>query len=751
MRTRPPLTALLILVALPLPAAPGQDARDFFENRIRPVLAEHCYRCHNSSGEQRGGLALDHRAALRRGGDSGPAMIVGHGNESLLVRAIRHVDDGLRMPAEGAKLNKQVAADLVKWIDDGALDPRDTPPTPSQLKDSLSWDEVRRRRMAWWCWQPVTDPVVPKTANRASENPVDRFVQAKLEAAGLEPTPRADSRALMRRVSFVLTGLPPTPEEMGAFLNDGSPGAYDRLVDRLLAAPEFGERWARHWMDWVRYADSHGSEGDPGIPHAWRYRDYLIRALNADVPFDKLLVEHVAGDLLPNPRINTALGINESRIGTAQYRLVQHGFAPTDALEEQVRFTDNQIDVLSKAFLGLTVSCARCHDHKFDAIGQSDFYALYGVLASCRPALITIDTNDRLETNKQPMGRVKDRLKRALARAWLAAVDRLPGRLSEAEGEVAKLLEAAAKDANSPLHAWARSNKAGALERTWASLTNDWKRSLERLEKQRRSRGESGWTLSGDHYREWFRYGVGLGPEPTPAGGFHVLPDGDRVVSAILPAGVFTHLASSKHNGVLTSPRIRFDMKSIHVRVMGNGGAKARYVVQNYPRGGTVYPSHGLSGGGARWVRWDMTYWRGDHGYLELSTAADHPVEHNANAKRSWFGITDVALVSEEQAARNEVPRDEQAQFVSPLFEAASTQTPTSRAALAALYVTAVRACVTSWAEGKISDAQANFLSFFVSNDLLPTRLPDLPEVAPLVREYRTLEDAVPVPTRVPG
>ncbi len=161
----------------------------------------------------------------------------------------------------------------------------------------------------------------------------------------------------MRRATFALTGLPPTPDETEQFLRDDSPQAYERVLDRLLASPRFGERWARHWMDWVRYAESHGSEGDPAIPHAWRYRDYLIRALNADIPYDQLVREHLAGDLLSEPRINAELQINESALGTAHYRMVQHGYTPTDALDEQVSFTDNQIDVIGKAFLGLTVSC----------------------------------------------------------------------------------------------------------------------------------------------------------------------------------------------------------------------------------------------------------------------------------------------------------------------------------------------------------------------------------------------------------
>ena len=210
---------------------------------------------------------------------------------------------------------------------------------------------------------------------------------------------------MIRRLSFVLTGLRPTEEDVEKFVNDRDPDAWNALVDAMLGSTAFGERWARHWMDWFRYAESHGSEGDPSIPFAWRYRDYLIRALNDDIPYDQLVREHIAGDLLESPRLID--GRNESALGTAHYRMVQHGFAPTDALDELVRFTDNQIDVISKGFLGLTVSCARCHNHKFDAISQADFYAMFGVMTSCRPATLSLDATEQMDGPHAVMQRMK--------------------------------------------------------------------------------------------------------------------------------------------------------------------------------------------------------------------------------------------------------------------------------------------------------------------------------------------------------
>ncbi|MFT5029400.1 MAG: hypothetical protein ACI9VS_001838, partial [Candidatus Binatia bacterium] len=319
---------------------------EFFESRIRPVLAQDCYECHNSRGKAKGGLILDHREALLKGGDSGKAIVPGDAKASLLIQAIRHDDEDLAMPKAGAKLDEAIVRDFEKWVNLGAPDPRDAPPSDAELAKDTDWAAVLERRKAWWSFQPIKAPALPKSGT--SPHPVDRFIRAGLPSAGLTPSPPADPNTLVRRLYFALIGLPPTAEQVAAFEKSHSANpskAVEALVDELLESPHFGERWARHWMDWIRYAESHGSEGDPKIGNAHLYRDYLIRALNADVPYNQLLREHVAGDLLDRPRINPELEINESLIGTAHWRMVFHGFAPTDALDEKVRFTDDQINV----------------------------------------------------------------------------------------------------------------------------------------------------------------------------------------------------------------------------------------------------------------------------------------------------------------------------------------------------------------------------------------------------------------------
>src|SRR5262249_555275 len=303
---------------------------EFFEKKIRPVLVEHCYECHSSqSKKKRGELLLDSRAGVRKGGESGPVIVPGKPHESLLIKAIRHVDPELKMPPK-SKLPEAVIADLEAWIKMGAPDPRGKA-TPAVA--SATWAEMLRDRRSWWSLQPVRRPALPRVKNAAwSDHPVDRFILAKLEDKGLSPAVAADQRTLIRRLNLVLTGLPPTPAEVDAFLNDNAPKAVERLVDRLLASPHFGDRFAPPSMHVVRFSETHGNEWNYDVHHAWRYRDYLIRAFNENVPYDQLVREHIAGDLLPlaprggetrvrgTTRWNLNEGFNESVICTAFYR-----------------------------------------------------------------------------------------------------------------------------------------------------------------------------------------------------------------------------------------------------------------------------------------------------------------------------------------------------------------------------------------------------------------------------------------------
>ena len=444
------LLSILTLVSLRTSAAaePRADQIEFFENRIRPVLVEQCYECHNSTKNAEGGLALDQREASLKGGAGGAIIVPGKPAESRLLAILRHEIDGMKMPQGGPKLGKSVISDFEKWIAMGAPDPRHKPPTVEELIQATSWEAVFEKRKKWWSLQPVRRVEPPAVKNHAwSEHPVDRFVLARLEEHGLQPAARADKRTLLRRATFALTGLPPTPDEFRAFLADESPKAFEAVVERLLDSPRFGERWARHWMDLVRYCESHGSQGDPELPNAYRYRDYLIRAFNADVPYDQLVREHLAGDLLSQPRWNAAENFNESAIGPAHLRMVELGFVPVDALDDQVKVVDNQIDVYSKAFLALTVSCARCHNHKFDAVSQEDFYALYGIFVSSRPGQILIDSPELLNNHRNELSQLKQTIRVGLASAWLEAAATFSDRLKEQTQREAQMADLTARTA----------------------------------------------------------------------------------------------------------------------------------------------------------------------------------------------------------------------------------------------------------------------------------------------------------------
>ncbi len=374
----------------------------FFEQHIRPFLSNECYECHGAK-KQKGGLRVDFREGLRQGGDSGPALVPGDAGKSLLIQAITHQHKETQMPKDRPKLAESVITNFVKWVNAGAPDPRDDPPAEAATA-GVGWEDVARARREWWSFQPLKKSPVPAVINTAwSEQPVDRFILATLETKGLQPAPSASPNAWLRRVHFAITGLPPTPEELQSFLDDKSPDARAQAVDRLLASPHFGERWARHWMDLIRFAETYGHEQDYTIPHAWQYRDYLIRAFNADVPYDQFVKEQVAGDRLAHPRRHPTAGFNESVIGTGWWYLHQATHAPVDPYLDEADRIDNQVDVFSKTFLGLTVACARCHDHKFDPISTKDYYSLTAFLRSSRQDIAYLDPDGAMERQAEKL------------------------------------------------------------------------------------------------------------------------------------------------------------------------------------------------------------------------------------------------------------------------------------------------------------------------------------------------------------
>jgi hypothetical protein len=411
---------------------------EFFEKKIRPVLVDRCSSCHSATAPKlKGGLRLDSLEEALKGGDTGPAFVPGKPEKSLLVEAVSYKNVDFKMPPKG-RLPADQIADLTEWVRRGA-------PWPKSAADAgpakVTAFDLARRKADHWCWQPLRPTEPPEVKNAAAvRRPLDRYLIAALEAKGLEPAPPADPRTLIRRLSFDLVGLPPSPADVEAFEADPSDAAYEKLVDRLLASPQYGETWGRHWLDLMRYAETRGHEYDYTLPNAHQYRNYVIRAFNADVPYSQLVLEHVAGDLLPEPRLNPAAHFNESVIATGWWYLGEWVHSPVDTRIDEMDRVSNQLEVFGKAFLGLTVSCARCHDHKFDAISQKDFYALAGFLKSSNYRQVRFDTLEDEKRAARELAALRETRERpaldAALRRAAAGLDRIADYLDAARDAV---------------------------------------------------------------------------------------------------------------------------------------------------------------------------------------------------------------------------------------------------------------------------------------------------------------------------
>lgn len=365
--------------AVPLAAdEPTHEQLAFFEESVRPLLVKHCYECHSTEAEKvKGGLLLDTKEGWMAGGDSGEAILPGKPDESLVLETVRYDNPDLQMPPK-YRLSEEEVSILTEWIAMGAPDPRSGEKITKV--SSIDWEKGK----AHWAFQPVANPQPPVVRDTAwPRDDLDRFLLAKMEAAGVKPVADADRFALIRRVTLDLTGLPPTVEEVGAFVHDPATDdeALAKVVDRLLASPAFGERWGRHWLDVARYADSVGKTRNIPFPYAWRYRNYVIDAFNADKPYDQFLVEQLAGDLVDTGSPEEAA---EHLVATGFLALGSMDLNERDREQFLLDRIDDQIDTLGRATMGLTLGCARCHDHKFDPVAQTDYYALAGIFGSTR-------------------------------------------------------------------------------------------------------------------------------------------------------------------------------------------------------------------------------------------------------------------------------------------------------------------------------------------------------------------------------
>lgn len=562
---------------------PTADQAEFFEKEVRPILVEYCHKCHGPN-VQKGGLRLDSRDGVLKGGETGPAVQPGDVKASLLIDAINYDPDGYQMPPDG-KLPAEKIGVLAEWVRRGAPWPKSAAAGGDHVK---AFDLAERA--THWSFQRLQRPAIPDVRNAdQAANPIDRFLLSRLESHELRFSPPAERSIQLRRLSIELTGLPPTPEELEAFLADAAPDAYERVVDRLLASPRYGERWARHWLDLVRFAETYGHEFDYEIRFARPYRDYVIRAWNADVPYDQFVREHVAGDLLPDPRRDVATGKLESVIGTAFWWFGQGKHSPVDIRAEECDTVDNQLDVFGKTFLGLTVACARCHDHKFDPISQKDYYALAGYLQSSRQTYADVNPPEWTAGAVSELER-NDRAHRS--HLLLSALDRLQpfvDRVADlllSKGEFApnaleawhkRWKEEATNDPRHPLHLWVH----------WSAdprKLSEQKRALEQFRRQfadaaERARRETAIlnppAIGANELDAWFAEGFAFDLRPRSKLTWLTQASAERPLRGAVAPQTWAHsgLVSPKLQGTLRSPTFTIDKPYLDIWACRRGGS----------------------------------------------------------------------------------------------------------------------------------------------------------------------------------
>ena len=674
----------------------------FFESRVRPVLVKSCYACHGAD-KQFSGLRVDSREALLQGGKRGAAITPG-ADGSLLVRAIRHEAGVAAMPI-GGKLKPDEIAAVEDWIRRGAAWPA------SPAKPAVA-DWYERAAKTHWSFQPVKDPAVPAVRNTAwPRNEIDRFVLAALEAKGLAPAPRADALTLARRTNLVLTGLP------------GVEAKGD--VERLMASPHFGEQWARHWMDVMRYGETRGYEWNYEIVGAWRYRDYLIRAFNQDVPFNQLVREHIAGDLLERPRLDTRQQLNESLIGTAFFRLGEAGHDDCIKFREiSLDVVDNQIDTLGKAFQGLTLSCARCHNHKLDPIPTDDYYGLFGILNSSRSVTRTLD----VPRGPLPeMDALKREMRDELQRVWSRQLDTMRPEAKKARFD-------------DPLFPWLamRNTAPEQFADVWRALASLYKdEAAARAEYNRKN------FVPYAELSTWYTEGLGL--RAGAAGDFAPATEGDRVVTAFVPAGLHTNLYTDRWNGALRSPLLPKTHKYISLRLMGGRLASRRTVLDNCAIG-EGYKT--LENDSPQWMRLDTIAGEKLPSFVEVITKWDNPripdrpgmlkeKPEELAAPHSYFGAMRAVLHDTPETPREELSH------MARLFEGPA---PASLDELTARY----RAVAAAAVAGR-SDDDVRWIDALLRHDLVANDRNASSKLAELVAAYRKVEATLPSPHVVDG
>lgn len=744
------------------------DKVEFFETRIRPLLVKHCYECHSSAASEiKGGLKLDYREGVLKGGDSGAAIVPGKPDDSLLLDALRF--GSLEMPPAG-KLPDGVIADIEQWIRDGAADPRDRPPTAEESA-AESWKLQLAERSHWWSLQPPRIVSPPEVTDADwSQEPVDRFIRASLDQSGLSPARPAEPEVLLRRLAFVLTGLPPEAEQVGTFPRAyalDSDRALSAAVDQLLSSPHFGERIARHWMDVVRYTDTYGYEWDISAKGSWEYRDYLIRAFNNDVGFDQLIREQVAGDLLDSPRINREDGLNESMIGPMFYHMGEHRHGSSLAFNGiHQDMVNNKIDAFSKAFLAMTVACARCHDHKLDAISQADYYALAGVFMTPRWTARSIDAPGKHDAQVAQLKQLRSEIRSQLAETWTShggplasgadlltwatenRTDLKAAGLDNVAWPLTRLLPEASANASGP-----RSDESGSD--TWSQLAMEWKstrsarlkanESFETLTDFTEPGFPAGWVTEGDGIRHGY----------VTAGTPRISLEGEQLVSEVLDSGYHTHALSPKLPGAVRLPAPElFPRARVTMRMAGGQWSGRRDIPQNaFLNEGPVFfdpaaapawtgiAKAGLTNGVTRVLTEVSTSSLNSNFPPRTGVARSGkvtlPNNDEGHDKRSWFSVT--GIVTNDGGGGPAATLNE---FTS-LYEGeepASTEQCWQR--LRDWLVGAI----DRWTAGESEPGDVKLVNWLLVKKLVPNDVGSVPNSADLLNRYREIEATIAFP-----
>ena len=733
------------------------DSVEFFEAKIRPLLIARCQRCHGAE-KQEAGLRLDSRASIIKGGDSGPAIVPHKPDQSLLIDAIRYGDTRQMPPKQ--KLPPEEIVLLEEWVRQGGPWPMNETVIPTA---SVGVFDLQKRKREHWAWKPILVPVIPKLkGSSGSTSAIDSFLLVKLNEAGLDRAKPTDKSTLIRRATFDLIGLPPSPEEVAAFQADPSTGAFVKVVDRLLASPHFGERWARHWLDLVRYAETLGHEFDYPLTDVWRYRDYVIRALNTDVPYDQFVREHIAGDLLNPPRLHSTDGYNESVIATAFWYLGEAVHAPVDSQADYATRIDNQIDVVSKTFLGLTVACARCHDHKFDAISTKDYYALAGYMTSSHQQVALLDPGGQIEMAAQHLAELQRRGRESwtktlpqdaaeasdnFARCLLAsrAVDgatdqAVLDRIAQQHCVDPQLLErfitasteTAAQESGHPLFAWNTLARPGSPEESFLT-----RRSV--LEAALKQRSEQSGGVAQDQqvfedfssdFAKWFLSGWAFGQSPTKSGDWLSSSNGPELLSA----GVaHSGRLGAKLQGVMRSSTFTIEKPYILYRLCGRKG-QVRLVVDGYMMDSfSELLFEGVSfkvntDGLMHWHAQSVAKYLGHRAYIEIIDSDD-----------GFVAVDEIRFAS---SGASDPPIDKITALVLAQPQIISTET------LAKAYKKVLAQSLQDWREGRPSTG-AEFVRWAMSRRLLPGSVDSQAQLADLGHQVAATDAATPAPDKV--